>query len=510
MSEIFYTSTFYLDRNSPEDARSQWVRHLQARAYIKTIDGIVARNRDELAQTIRHASAQHKEVLQSVCGSVEEGFARVTAHLQLINCNISQLRGEISAMAAMLDWKMSELIEEQRLTNELLGNIAELLRIPDSQKQRVYYIEQGLKYLKNAILEGGVNSGFYDDALEAFKCAEGIERKDYITLGRLGHIYLYSTRHMNIPLAEQYFLKAAREALAEDNVSGTSTAVHLGRRGHKVSVYAGHPFKAAAAEAYLYAGRTCYLQNKLSEATQFAARAYELIPEFTKAGFEQAKYLSAADQQDAASCVLAGVIEKDRYFAIKTLADPDLGPRTAVLRMLTELQTRTQSRAEREYQHCAAIVRYGSEAAAILARAKQQIARRNLLDGLGALDLLEASYQLPYSEYSRSNEVVKRWQVRPSLSLRAFLEKENGTHATLEKLRREAQIAININRGLGFGIAGGAIGFVVGFFRGCSVQTFSVDGRMWFGTLLVGAIAGALLGLIVATATIPKVEDTQY
>jgi hypothetical protein len=78
--------------------------------------------------------------MQRVCGTLDAGFSEVGQYLKEINCNVSELRGEITAMASMLDWKLSLLIEEQRLTNELLGNIAQLLRIPDSQKQRVYYI----------------------------------------------------------------------------------------------------------------------------------------------------------------------------------------------------------------------------------------------------------------------------------------------------------------------------------------------------------------------------------
>jgi hypothetical protein len=97
------------------------------------------------------------------------------------------------------------------------------LRIPDSQKQRVYYIEQGLKYLKNAILEGA-NSTFFIDALESFKESEKIEKKDFITLNRIGYIFLYSINHFNPGMAEEYFLRSSREAYAEAMIGGTSTA----------------------------------------------------------------------------------------------------------------------------------------------------------------------------------------------------------------------------------------------------------------------------------------------
>ena len=178
-------STFHFNSSSGENINSQWTRHLQAQSYIADIGEIVSQNKKDMQATFQSASAEQRQALQQVCGTLDDGFREVSQHLQKINCNISELRGEISAMAAMLDWKLSLMIEEQRLTNELLGQVVQLLRIPDSQKQRAYHIEQGMKYLKNALREG-IDSTFYADALEGFKAAERIERKDYITLNRIG------------------------------------------------------------------------------------------------------------------------------------------------------------------------------------------------------------------------------------------------------------------------------------------------------------------------------------
>jgi hypothetical protein len=341
-------STFYFNRYSNESIGSQWIRHLQTRSYIGDISGIVSQNRKELQSTLQSASAEQRLAMQQVCGALDAGFSEVGQYLQDINCNISELRGEINAMAAMLDWKLSLLIEEQRLTNQLLGHIAQLLRIPDSQKQRVYYIEQGLKYFKNASLEG-IDSTFYTDALEGFKEAECIEHKDYITLNYIGQIHLYSQQYMDFPLAEQYFLKSAREAFAESNVGGTTTSTGFRPGSHQSLIYDASSFKAATAEAYLYAGRACYLQQKLPAAIEYAAKAYNMVPVFTEAGFEQAKYLAANDQEDEAAKTLETVINKDRHFSTKTLLDADLASKKAVLDLLGDFHAKAISRAEREY-----------------------------------------------------------------------------------------------------------------------------------------------------------------
>jgi len=446
--------------------------------------------------------------MQQVCGALDAGFSEVGQYLKDINCNISELRGEINAMASMLDWKLSLLIEEQRLTNQLLGHIAQLLRIPDSQKQRVYHIEQGLKYFKNASLEG-IDSTFYVDALEGFKEAERIEHKDYITLNYIGQIHLYSKQYMDFPLAEKYFLKSAREAFAEANVGGTNTSMSFRPGSHETPIYDESPFRTATAEAYLYAGRSCYLQKKLPVAIEYAAKAYNLIPAFVEAGFEQAKYLAANGQEDLAANILADVINKDRYYSTKTLLDADLLSKKPVLTLLKMFQEKAVSEAKQKYDQCFHLMTFGSKAHDIVEEVKSHLTKNSFLSAMKALDLLIAGYQLQYSTYSINsydNEDINEHIQAPSQTLVEFIKKENESSERLEELKKKAQRAIITSRVLGFGGAAAAMGFVVGFFRGCTVRTFSMDGATWFGTLLFFALFGALIGLGVGMSTEPKIK----
>src|SRR5437016_5125349 len=115
-------STFYFNRHSTENINSQWIRHLQTQSYVEDIGGIVSQNREDLQSTLQNASAEQREAMQKVCGTLDAVFTEVGRYLQEIDCSVSELRGEISAIASMLDWKLSLLIEEQRLTNQLLGH----------------------------------------------------------------------------------------------------------------------------------------------------------------------------------------------------------------------------------------------------------------------------------------------------------------------------------------------------------------------------------------------------
>lgn len=130
------------------------------------------------------------------------------------------------------------------------------------------------------------------------------------------------------------FLKSAREAFAEANAGGTTTSNNLSPSGYNSIQSSQDYFKSATAEAYLYASRTCYLQQKLTDAIKYSEKAYVLIPDFIEAGFEQAKYLAANDQIEECVKVLETVIKKDRYYSVKTLSDRDLTSKHLVLKLL--------------------------------------------------------------------------------------------------------------------------------------------------------------------------------
>ncbi len=78
------------------------------------------------------------------------------------------------------------ILDEAKTSHLLQENIAELLRIPDSQKQRQHHIEMGLKFLKNALKD----EDLYRDALQELLEAEKLMPYDYFVLHRIGMIHL--------------------------------------------------------------------------------------------------------------------------------------------------------------------------------------------------------------------------------------------------------------------------------------------------------------------------------
>ncbi len=501
-------AAFYYNRSSKENIHSQWLRYLQHQEYIKDISGIISENKTELQNTIKDASKQQIDVFKSICGNLDDGFSILSAHLEDIHCDLMNIGSQISELASMIDWKLSMLIEGQKLTNRFLKSIEQLLRIPDSQKQRLYHIEQGLKYFKNALLEG-IQSNFYNDAFQNLLLAKDIEKNDFITLNIIGQIYLYSQKHMNFAKAEEYFLMSAREASAEYNFGGTTVSNNMTPAGYQSSKNF-DPFLYAATEALLYAGRACYLQEKFKSAQKCAGHAYSSLPDFLQAGFEYAKYSAAILDDNEAVRVLWKVIKEDRFFSISVTLDKDLNSRPPVLKLLNTFYENAKSDALYKYNLCKDSMRDDSIVLHILQKIKKLIKHDSFLSYMSAIDILDDIHTITYFEYSipdGTSEFILSKEEIISKSLIEIIQHENNSLDNLESLKSELRKEFILSRsqyGLGLG---SSLGFIIGFFRGCSLSPISMDWSTWLTTILVFAILFSIGGAYIGSAKQITVRD---
>lgn len=496
-------ATFYYNRGKREDIVTQWIDHLQHDAYVKDEKQLIEKNHKEISELIKTGSVEQVKAINNVCGQLND----MNLHIQSINCNISKLSGEINAMASLIDWKLSQMIEEQRITNQLLGFVATLLRIPDSQKQRVYHIEQGIKYLKNAFMENDVNSSFYIDAFEELKKAEYIERKDFITLNRIGQIHLYSKSHLDFEKAEEYFLKSARESYAEANVNGTTVPNNLSPYGYELYIYSKNPFLAATAESYLYAGRACYLQRKLDKAIEYAQKAFELVPEFLLAGFEQAKYLAANNKEIESISLLNKVITTDRFFLIKTVKDKDLIFNKVITDFLEGLKFESYRKAQEKYEDLKKNAGTNSRANQIISEINNHLSKNNYLSNLKALDMIDKKYELPiyennHTEMRYEGMIITRRLINQVLNLSEFLQKENNSQKEFLLLLDSLKQKLIRAKTLNYGLFGAGIGTILSIFQGHAGMVV-----YWLFETLIFAILGAVLGYLIANSTSIKVVE---
>ncbi len=197
---------------------------------------------------------------------------------------INQLSNRLSSQLSSIDSKLSRLnrnmelvLEQQRLSNVLLENVAELLRVPDSEKERQHTIEMGIKFFVNAVRDPDL----YLDALEMLLKAESMMKQDYFVLHRIGCIYLHVEKCLDPAKALDYFSRAAKYASVESDPKAVRLAnILIVGRGRVNSAIAESTdaIRSLAAEAYEEAAFAAYVIGKDEQAVGHQSRCLELNP----------------------------------------------------------------------------------------------------------------------------------------------------------------------------------------------------------------------------------------
>ena len=405
-------ATFYYNRYSNENFHSQWERYIQNQAYIDDLQNSIEQHSIDFSSIVRiqtqdlkyliktSSSEQIDAIMKStsvVCSTLDYGFELLADNFSELSNNIRELQSELNDVASLLDWKLSLVVEQQRITNLLIGNIAILLKIPDIQKERQYYIEQGVKFLKNAIF----NNEFYNDSLNNLLKAEQLEPTDFFTLHRIGIIYLYSNKNLALEKAENYFKKAAKYAEAESKVGQSITKNYLASDIHKNLLEqqpSSDSIKIQAAEAYLFAARTCYIQTKFTEAADLAGKGFSLVPKMVEAGYTQAKALAAANDEFQAAIVLEKVINLDPLYSLKTSLDLDLCTKPSIQKLLAKFQFETTQKANQLFLECKKLQISGSNASGYLDIILELINRNSFLSSKKAIELIDKKRKWNYCE----------------------------------------------------------------------------------------------------------------
>ena len=409
-------ATFYYNRFSDETYLSQWRRHLynlkpseqiiqsvynSNRQQTHDYSAIISLQTKEINGIVQNATKEQIAAMQQstteICGTLESGFELLSDNLHEISYEISGLRSELNDMASMLDWKLSLLIEQQKITNLLLGNIAILLRIPDFQKERHDYIEKGIGFLKKAFLDNDL----YENALKYLLKAEEKEAEDFFVLHRIGLIYMYSPTHLELSKAEEYFKKAAKYAIAETS-SGIELTTNYLKSDININLLEQNPtidsIKVQAAEAYLFAGRSCYLQGKLDEAADYASKGFKVVPQMVEAGFVQAQALALNNKDNEAVVILEKVINTDIFYSLKVLSDPNLFSKPSVLQLLKKLQVEATQKGTEIFEECKQSIIPESRATNYLNRIKGLINKKTFLSSKRAIKLLQEIKKWNYCE----------------------------------------------------------------------------------------------------------------
>lgn len=274
---------------------------------------------------------------QKICGAFYEGMSGLQSQLSNVEGQLNQVSGQLYQISGQLqgvNQRLSLILDEARTSNVLQQNIAELLRIPDSQKQRQHHVELGLKFLKNALRDADL----YQDALQELLAAEKLMTSDYFVLHRIGLIYLYAPELGNLEQALDYFTRAAKYAAIESDPGASRLSNILGKKANTRFDQQPDPsagdVSALAAESYHHAGTAVYALGRFEDAAKMAEKAVKYQAGDGKYLFYLAKYQARIGKSDSAVAHLEKAIELIPALALATIGDYDLNQLQPILEVL--------------------------------------------------------------------------------------------------------------------------------------------------------------------------------
>ena len=315
-------------------------------SYVKNVS-LAKYAADSVGRYIQETSADQIQAIDAtgkkICGELYTGFSALEKQLSLVSGQLT----EISDSLQGIDSRLGLLVDEAKTSNLLLENVAELLRIPESQKQRQHHIEMGLKFLKNALKD----EDLYQDALTELLDAEKLMPSDYFVLHRIGMIYFFVPVLGNLEKAAEYFTRAGKYAAVESDPNAARLSNILNKRVNKKfgeqEDSSFHEIAEMAAESYLQAGAALYALGRFEEAAKMAEKAVKQQPEEPKHRFFSAKYLTRAGKHDAAVSNLQKAVELVPAMALAAVGDFDLNKAQPILDLLNHLDAEVSGQLQR-------------------------------------------------------------------------------------------------------------------------------------------------------------------
>lgn len=425
-------SSFYFNRHRDESVLSQYIEHLQKQEYASQIVDAVQESIRLNSNTIVKEAENNREAL----------FEAANLITQEITQGLSEVNDNLVKIDLSINHGLNLIAEKLDITNFYLENIIEILKIPDSQKQRGYFITQGLKYLNTAIKEGA-HSDFYIDAFEQFEKAVGIESKDFFSLYRLGLIYLSSTKvGINPKEAEKLFRLSARYYLVEVEFRDAGVSKHI--------IPQMEGFRRETSNAYLFAAHSCFLQEKNTEAIELASSSWETDLSNLKAGFYYSKYSAIEDNVDNAKSASEKIIIANSSYWDAVNNDPDLSSKEEINKNLEKLRVEACTIATNTIGECERSMIRNSQTLEVLNFIRDIAKKETYFNAILAQQLLDKELEWDKIEtvvISSPNQILNKFrELLPKFNVVNFIKIEQFTFYAIpyvknlieiEKLRTE-------------------------------------------------------------------------
>ncbi len=399
-----------------EDSGSAWKTHLTTNVSLNDIRICFTKNlevdpkeyevlRDLLEKTngeyLTAISALPEDVSSAilfcaskVCNSLDYG-------LQLLNKNAYIL-------GRSLDTRFSLVLEQDMINRLSLENVTQLMRIPEMQKKRLFYINQALKHLQNAFLDNEL----YEYALENLLEVEKSDPSDYLTLYLIGMIYLYGAPCLDLPKAESYFRKAGIFSKLETNPNAFKFADIMAAKvlGQNPSIRDNQKMYYVAAESFLQGAIACLIQRKYLEAAELAKMAFDIAPEMHEAAYYASFSNALAGNSEMTLKLLTTLVEKMPIYAVVVACDPIMASQTYVQEWITDLKMNTENEASRVFEEIDGRIMKNSVHQAELQSVRVKLYEADYMDAMEILTSLKyklvVSLKKESAEYESNKERV--------------------------------------------------------------------------------------------------------
>lgn len=283
----------------------------------------------ELESTRKTIGKQTLDIIASneaIEDAIDNGF-------EMVNNSLHNIGNSIESFHSDFRIGIGELIQQQRITNLLLENVSELLKIPDSEKERYNYLENGLKHYKNGLFKDSLNNLLYVEKIRTEKIGN---EDNYFVLYNIGLIYLLQYDLFNAEVALKYFEQAAKYAEVETKESSAKLLRIL--EGKTTQDFDSGNVKKLASESYFYAAFASYLLGDFTKSINHCNKAIEINPLFAEAVFLKSKSLSANNNIELALKNLDNLLRRLPNYSIKVSCDGDLYPKKEVKDFLINLR----------------------------------------------------------------------------------------------------------------------------------------------------------------------------
>lgn len=308
-----------------------YAQHLQANAYVNDIvKGVGKTSRDIQSGTQNSISNQTRSLVASneaLSRAFSDKFSQLSNSLDMaswtqqkglesINDSLGGLENSISKMGAAFDYSIGLVIDQQKITNDILKRLVEVTELPDREKSRRYYIKQGLESYKYRL---------YPESLGFFLQAELLDATDHSLLFRIGSVKLNVPETLDVRSALNYFQRAFRYSSAKNEI------------------------KFAAMAALNGAFASFILQDD-NQALGLCTQAYQLNPELGEAHYLAAKILALNGKDVSAMSELQKAIRLDRNYCVRADSDKDFDTcRSEVLALFSKLRLESKMTADELY-----------------------------------------------------------------------------------------------------------------------------------------------------------------